>query len=127
MERLTKVGKIKPQCSIDIKESRLGIGMEKLDRDAFDPEKAYDKVRWSCLKEIMQRKNFSDKWIEWIMHTVSSGRVGVKVNGENGNFFRTFKGVRQGDSLSLFLFAREFYRIPSQIKDTSCQKCAARR
>lgn len=30
--------------SSQIKSSRLGLGFEKLDRKAFDPEKAYDKV-----------------------------------------------------------------------------------
>ena len=44
MERLIKIGKIAPIHSKDIKDSRLGLGMEKLDRDAFDPEKVYDRV-----------------------------------------------------------------------------------
>jgi hypothetical protein len=44
MERLIKVGKITPKHSHDVKKSRIGIGFEKLDRDVFDPEKAYDKV-----------------------------------------------------------------------------------
>lgn len=44
MERLIKIGKIQPVNSIEITESRMGLGMEKLDRDAFDPEKAYDRV-----------------------------------------------------------------------------------
>ena len=44
MERLKNVGKIKSYNSKDIIESPMGLGMEKLDRDAFDPEKAYDKV-----------------------------------------------------------------------------------
>ena len=44
MERLIKVGKIIPKHSTQVKESRIGIGFEKLDRDVFDPNKAYDKV-----------------------------------------------------------------------------------
>jgi hypothetical protein len=30
--------------------------------------------------------------------------VGIKLIGELGNFFRTYKDVRQGDPLSLLLF-----------------------
>ena len=41
MEQLKKIGQIKPKKSVDIKKSRIGIGFEKLDRDIFDPEKAY--------------------------------------------------------------------------------------
>ena len=44
MERLQKIGKIVQKSSFDVKESRLGLGFEKLDRDVFDPNKAYDKV-----------------------------------------------------------------------------------
>jgi len=44
MERLIKTGQIKPKNTKDIKDSRIGLGMEKLDRDAFDPSKVYDKV-----------------------------------------------------------------------------------
>ena len=44
MEQLKLIGKIKPKKSQDIKSSKIGLGFEKLDRDVFDPEKAYDKV-----------------------------------------------------------------------------------
>ncbi len=44
MERLIKVGRVKAKNASEIKESRFGIGMEKLDRDAFEPNKVYDKV-----------------------------------------------------------------------------------
>ena len=44
MERLMKIGKLTPKHSSEIKDSPMGVGMEKLDRDAFDPEKVYDKV-----------------------------------------------------------------------------------
>lgn len=44
MERLIKIGQIKPKSSNEINFSKIGIGFEKLDRDVFDPEKAYDKI-----------------------------------------------------------------------------------
>lgn len=44
MDRLKKIGKVKTFSSKEIRSSRIGIGFEKLDRDAFEPEKAYDKV-----------------------------------------------------------------------------------
>lgn len=44
MEQLKKIGSIKPKTSQEIKFSKIGLGFEKLDRDVFDPEKAYDKV-----------------------------------------------------------------------------------
>ena len=38
------------------------------------------------------------------METMRRGHVGVKVNDSVGHFFKTFKGLRQGDSLSPLLF-----------------------
>ncbi|MBQ9099213.1 MAG: beta-galactosidase [Clostridia bacterium] len=44
MERLVFEGKLPTYSAAEIPFSRIGIGFEKLDRDVFDPEKAYDKV-----------------------------------------------------------------------------------
>ena len=44
MEQLKKIGQIKSKKSSDIAVSKISLGFEKLDRDVFDPEKAYDKV-----------------------------------------------------------------------------------
>ena len=37
MDRLTKIGSVKPVHSTQVKESTLGLGFEKLDRAVFDP------------------------------------------------------------------------------------------
>jgi hypothetical protein len=70
----------------------------------LDFEKAYDKVSWAFLEEVLQRKNFSPKWISWINSAVKGGRVCIDINGERGEYFRSFKGLRQGDPLSPLLF-----------------------
>ena len=44
MERLEKVCQLVSRSACEIGPSRLGIGFEKLDRGAFEPEKAYDLV-----------------------------------------------------------------------------------
>ena len=60
MERLIKIGKIQPKHSRTIQNSKIGIGFEKLDRDVFDPEKAYDRVgelgvKWIRIQSGWQR------------------------------------------------------------------------
>lgn len=60
MIRLNKVGTVAPKASKDIQHSRIGLGFEKLDRDVFDPEKAYpfvaqSGVKWARLQSGWQR------------------------------------------------------------------------
>jgi len=38
------------------------------------------------------------------MKAVQGGRVAIDINGERGDFFRSYKGLRQGDPLSPLLF-----------------------
>jgi hypothetical protein len=66
-------------------------------------EKAYDRVRWDFLEKVMQGRNFPNKWINWVMSTVKGGKVCINVNGERSDYFRTFRGLRQGDPLSPLL------------------------
>ena len=60
MIRLNRVGQIQPKQSIDVKHSKIGLGFEKLDRNLFDPEKAYPFVaqtgaKWARLQSGWQR------------------------------------------------------------------------
>ena len=77
MEQLKKIGRITPKRSLDIKDSKLGIGFEKLDRNVFDPEKAYDKlalvgVKWVRIQSGWQRTErvrgqYSFEWIDKVV------------------------------------------------------------
>jgi hypothetical protein len=53
---------------------------------------------------VLAKKGFPHKWIDWVMQAMSRGRVVVNLNGKLGYFFRSYKGVRQSDPLSPFLF-----------------------
>jgi hypothetical protein len=70
----------------------------------LDFKKAYDRVRWSFLEQVMIGKGFLMPWISWVMKIVKDGRVCINVNGERSPYFKTFRGLRQGDPLSPLLF-----------------------
>nr|AAM08499.1 Putative retroelement [Oryza sativa Japonica Group] len=70
----------------------------------FGFEKAYDKVQWQFLFDVLERKGFDEKVIGWIKHATLNGKVAININGNTEEFFRTYKGVRQGDPLSPLLF-----------------------
>jgi hypothetical protein len=62
----------------------------------IDFEKAYDRVNWNFLEQVMKGRGFPDQWIAWTMSTVKGGKVCINVNGERSNFFSTHRGLRQG-------------------------------
>jgi hypothetical protein len=51
----------------------------------LDFEKAYDKVGWRFLEEVMTKKGFSSLWIQWVMKVVyGRRRVAVNLNADLG-------------------------------------------
>jgi hypothetical protein len=70
----------------------------------IDFEKAYDKVKWSFLQQTLRMKGFSNELRALIHSFVSGGSVAIKVNDDTCHYFRTKKGLRQGDPLSPMLF-----------------------
>ena len=70
----------------------------------LDYEKAYDRVSKEFLLKIMYQRGFSPKWMRKVESILYKGSVGVRINDCNSEFFKTFKGVRQGDPASPLLF-----------------------
>jgi hypothetical protein len=60
----------------------------------LDFEKAYDKVCWSFLMKCIKGRGFSPTWYEWMEKVLYNGTVAVKINGQLGAYFQSFKGVR---------------------------------
>jgi hypothetical protein len=56
------------------------------------------------MMDVIRRKNFPPKWLEWMKQIIEGGKVGININGNDGHFFNTYKGLRQGDPLSPLLF-----------------------
>jgi hypothetical protein len=63
-------------------------------------EKAYDKVNWTFLLEVLEKRGFGRRWIELIKMILHMGSIRVTVNNIEGGFFQTCKGLRQGTPYS---------------------------
>ena len=56
------------------------------------------------MQQALRMKEFSPIWCNWVQGFVQGGNAGIKVNGQLRPYFKTRKGLREGDSLSPILF-----------------------
>jgi hypothetical protein len=60
----------------------------------LDYEKAFDRVNLDFLDKLLALRGFGSKISHWIKLATRGGSVAVKLNGTEGHFFPTGKGLR---------------------------------
>ena len=70
----------------------------------LDYEKAYDRVSWDFIEEMLISRGFRAKWRSWMKRVIQGGSICVRINNENSIYFKPGKGLRQGDPLSPIMF-----------------------
>lgn len=70
----------------------------------IDISKAYDRLEWGFIKNMMLKFGFHEIWIDRIITFISTVSYGFIHNGEEfGNVIPT-RGVRQGDPISPYIY-----------------------
>lgn len=70
----------------------------------IDLEKAYNKLEWCFIREMLVKFNFLDNLIKLVMSCVSSVSTSFLFNGGCLEAFWPSRGIRQGDPLSPYMF-----------------------
>ncbi|XP_073037138.1 uncharacterized protein [Primulina eburnea] len=70
----------------------------------LDMAKAYDRVQWPFLFEVLRHFGFSERVVAMVSACISHCHFSVNINGSLSGFFGSTRGLRQGDPLSPLLF-----------------------
>ena len=69
----------------------------------LDISKAYDRVEWVFLREIMLKLGFDDQWVHLAMEMVHTATYSVLINRESKGYITPSRGIKQEDPLSPYL------------------------
>ncbi|XP_074360858.1 uncharacterized protein LOC141701117 [Apium graveolens] len=86
-----------------------------------DISKAYDRLEWSFIEEMLQRFDFPTLWVDRVMNCVKSVSYSFLRDGDVFGEIIPQRGVRQGDPISPFLYTRGLWFIARMYEALSCQ------
>ena len=88
-----------------------------------DLAKAYDKLEWGFIREVLINANFPHDLVSLVMSCVSSMSTSILFNGGNVDPILPSQGIRQGDPLSPYLFIL-CMEVLGHLIEEKCGECS---
>ncbi|XP_010481131.1 PREDICTED: uncharacterized protein LOC104759967 [Camelina sativa] len=79
-----------------------------------DLKKAFDSVNWDFIICILKVMGFPQHFVQLITKCITTTSFSVSINGKSCGFIKGAKGLRQGDSISPYLFTLAMERASLQ-------------
>lgn len=62
----------------------------------LDISKAYDRIEWNFLEQMMRKLGFIKAWIQLVMMYVTTITYSLKLNGDPVGYIHPKRGIRHG-------------------------------
>lgn len=86
----------------------------------IDFQKAFDTIKHKVIWATLKSYGVEAKMVALLQKIYESGQSAVRIGKENGEWFRTDVGTRQGDPMSPLLFIAYLDRVMDQVKQNTC-------
>ena len=82
----------------------------------LDQQKAFDRVEWDWLFQVMEKMNLGENFIRWVKLMYKNMKSAIITNGYKSQYFSISRGIRQGDSLSALLYVLQIEPLAEYIR-----------
>lgn len=87
----------------------------------IDLKKAYDTVCWNFVEKLLFGLGFPAKFVHWVMVCITTAKFSIRLNGELFGYFKSGRGLRQGDPMSPLIFVLVMDYLARTLKVASSQ------